>query len=281
MKHPDSKELPLTKLWGSFNRRQEEFETLRDYNNYLEEVEILTFNLINKTDIEETEQKIAAYAADHRSLISRNKALAHEESVNFNAEAEAQREQARLRRAEALQEEEDERREREEGKRTLVERLANSKGNADAIVQEIERAQVKRSSAKGEKANIERRKENAMATQDPFGVSNGSAGAGFKIAGLKKVIEPETEKEYDPYGGTVLEYEYYVLQDQYEHSWLDKARTNPEITTGGYDVGEYCARAMFEAFAGLGCFIEDELGARDVAVDSGTATAAAAMAGGT
>ena len=242
----------------------------------------MTFNLINKTDVEETEKKIAAYAADHRSTISRNKALAHEESVNINAEAEAQREQARIRRAEALQEEEDERREREEGKRTLVERLANSKGNADAIVQEIERAQIKRSSAKGEKANLERRKENATtANQDPFGVTNGSAGAGFKIAGLKKIVEPETEKKYDPYGGVVLEHEYYVLQDQYEHSWLDQARTDPEITAGGYDVGEYRARAMFEAFAGLGCFIEDELGAREVAVDSsGTATAAAAMAAG-
>ena len=207
--------------------------------------------------------------------------MAHEESININAEAEAQREQARIRRAEALQEEEDERREREVEKRTLVERLANSKGNADAIVQEIERAQVKRSSAKGEKANLERRKENAMGTQDPFGVTNGSAGAGFKIAGLKKVIEPETEKNYDPYGGMVLEHEYYVLQDQYEHSWLDKARTNPEITTGGYDVGEYCARAMFEAFAGLGCFIDDEHGGRDVTMDSATATSAAAMAAGT
>lgn len=184
--------------------------------------------------------------------------------MNINAEAEAQREQARLRRAEALQEEEDERREREEGKRALVERLANSNGNADAIVQEAERAQVKRSSAKGERANIERMQEQAKASRDPFGVDNGSAGAGFKIAGLKKVIETEPNKPYDPYGGMVLERQYYVLHDQYEHPWLEKAKTDPQITTGGYNVGEYCARAMFEAFAGLGCFIEDEIAARDV-----------------
>ena len=250
-------------MYNRFNRRQEEFESLRDYNNYLEEVEILTFNLINKTDVEETEKKLAAYAADHHSSISHNIALAHEESISINAEEAAQREQARLRRAEALREEEEERRAREEGKRTLVERLAKSRGNADAIVQEAERVQVKRSSARGEKAKMERMKEQAKTTTNPFRADNGSAGGGFKIAGLKTVTKAEPEKSYDPYGGMVLQHDYYVLQEQYEHPWLDGAKTNPQITAGGYDVGEYCARIMFEAFAGLGCFIADEIAERD------------------
>lgn len=162
-----------------------------------------------------------------------------------------------------MREEEDEKREREEGKRTLVERLAKSKGNADAIVQEAESLQVKRSSARGEKAKIERMKEQAKTTKDPFGADNGSAGAGFKIAGLKSAVKAGPEKEYEPYGGMVLQHEYYVLQEQYEHPWLEGAKTNLQITAGGYDVGEYCARAMFEAFAGLGCFIEDEIAKRD------------------
>ena len=246
-----------------FNRREEEFESLRKYNDYLEKVENLTFNLINRIDVEETEKTLAEYAANHQSSITHNKVLAQEESMTINAEEAAQREQARLRRAQALREEEEERREREEGKRTLVERLARSKGNADAIVQEVERVQVKRSSARGEKAKIERMKEQAKAAKDPFGADNGSAGAGFKIAGLKTVARAEPEKAYDPYGGMVLQHKYYVLQDQYEHPWLDGVKTNTQITAGGYDVGEYCARAMFEAFAGLGCFINDEIAERD------------------
>ncbi len=31
------------------------------------------------------------------------------------------------------------------------------------------------------------------------------------------------------------------------------------VTTGGYDVGEYCARAKMEAFAGLGVFVGEEV----------------------
>ena len=92
------------------------------------------------------------------------------------------------------------------------------------------------------------------------------------------MAEPEVDEPYDPYGGVVFQRGYYVLQDVYEHPWLDKARTDPQITAGGYDVNEYCARAMFEAFAGLGCFIEDEIAARDVAMDSKAATTAAAVA---
>lgn len=35
------------------------------------------------------------------------------------------------------------------------------------------------------------------------------------------------------------------------------------ITAGGFDLREYYARTLLEAFAGLGCFIAEEMGARD------------------
>ena len=72
---------------------------------------------------------------------------------------------------------------------------------------------------------------------------------------VQKMAEPKLDEPYDPYGGVVLQRGYYVLQDSYAKPWLDKARTDPQITTGGYDVNEYCARAIFDSTAGLGCFI--------------------------
>ena len=71
-----------------------------------------------------------------------------------------------------------------------------------------------------------------------------------------------------------------MLQDYYEHPWLDNARTDPQITAGGYDVHEYYARTMLEAFAGLGCFVEAEMAGRDVPADMAVATTAAAATGG-
>ncbi|KAL8806161.1 MAG: hypothetical protein Q9223_004921, partial [Gallowayella weberi] len=46
------------------------------------------------------------------------------------------------------------------------------------------------------------------------------------------------------------------------HPWLDHARTDPSILAGGYDLREYYQRTMLEAFAGLGCFIEEEMGGK-------------------
>lgn len=65
-----------------------------------------------------------------------------------------------------------------------------------------------------------------------------------------------------------------MLQEYYEHPWLDSARTDPQITAGGYDVREYYARTMLEAFAGLGCFVDAEVAAREVPADKAVATAA-------
>ena len=57
--------------------------------------------------------------------------------------------------------------------------------------------------------------------------------------------------------------DYYILQEYYEHPWLEKARSDPQITAGGYDVKEYYTRTMTEAFAGLGCFIAEEVAERE------------------
>ena len=264
-----------------FNRRQEEFTTLLAYNNYLEEIETLTFNLLYNIDVKATEQKLASYAQQNARSISRNQELQTQESANAEAQLAAQKEQAKLRRAEALREEEDERREREEGKRELVQRLAAGRGDADEIVRDTQRVQLKKSSARGEKARLAQLKQQSQARSDGFKADNGAAAAAaFTIEGLKPVEEAEPEKPYDPFGGMRFERDYCVLQDDYEHPWLERLKTDPQITAGGYDVREYYARTMLEAFSGLGVFVEEEMAQREVSAGKETATAAAAIAGG-
>ncbi|EGF99918.1 uncharacterized protein MELLADRAFT_28617, partial [Melampsora larici-populina 98AG31] len=55
-----------------FNKRREDFESLDHYNNYLEEVEDITFNLINGVDVAETEAKIKKYQIENEDLIAQN-----------------------------------------------------------------------------------------------------------------------------------------------------------------------------------------------------------------
>ncbi|KAL6716486.1 TFIIH/NER complex subunit [Lecanora helva] len=260
-----------------FNRRESEFNTLRDYNNYLEEVEAMTFNLISNIDVAETEVKIAAYSKENAQIIAQNKAVSAQESASAEALFAAQKEDVRLRREAARKEEEDERREKEESRREIISKIAHSSEDPEKIARESQKVVLKKSTARRTAA------ERARQQQDAMKVDNGNAPT-YTVAGLKPVVAPTAEKErvYDPFMGFVLKREYHMPQKKYENPLFEKRlKAEPRFIAGGYDVGEYCARATLEAFAGLGVFVEEEISARDRPADAavGTASAAAAVDG--
>ncbi|GJN00800.1 hypothetical protein PR202_ga18013 [Eleusine coracana subsp. coracana] len=57
-----------------FNKTQEHFPSLRDYNDYLEEVEDMTFNLIEGIDVEAIEAKVARYEKENQEQITLSRA---------------------------------------------------------------------------------------------------------------------------------------------------------------------------------------------------------------
>ncbi|KZF26152.1 CDK-activating kinase assembly factor [Xylona heveae TC161] len=279
---------------ATFNRREEEFETLLDYNNYLEEVETITFNLLNGIDLSATEKKLANYAAQNAQAISANASRASREAASLSAQQAAEREAARLRREAARREEEEEREEREELRREALTRLAaGNQGEADRIAHEMQKIVLKKSTARKQRQQMESLLKpragmagagGAAASGLAAGADNGSAALAdndtFVIKGLKPTLPVEPEKPYDPFGGYTEHREYYVLKDTYEHPWLDDVRSKPQFLAGGYDVHEYYARTMFEAFSGLCCFVGDEVAAREKASSGEVATTAAAEAAG-
>ena len=46
------------RILKDFNKLQEDFDSLREYNDYLEMVEDIIFNLCNNIDVTETEKKV-------------------------------------------------------------------------------------------------------------------------------------------------------------------------------------------------------------------------------
>jgi CDK-activating kinase assembly factor MAT1 len=88
-----------------------------------------------------------------------------------------------------------------------------------------------------------------------------TGGAGkLSIRGLKekRKAAPVSDGPYDPFGGTDFVPDRYKLHDTFTNTWLDGARLNTAHAVGGYDVREYYARSMFDAFAGFAVFIDDE-----------------------
>ena len=60
------------KILRDFSKQEEDFETLREFNDYLEMVEDIIFNLTNNIDILETNKKIASYKEQNKELIKKS-----------------------------------------------------------------------------------------------------------------------------------------------------------------------------------------------------------------
>ena len=78
------------------------------------------------------------------------------------------------------------------------------------------------------------------------------------------------EEPVDPFGGLGFKTQFYSLQDDYIWEGVRETKKDILVGAGGYDVSDFTARALSEAFAGLGVFLAD-----DYAISSGEAASAA------
>lgn len=248
-----------------FNRRQDEFETLLDWNNYLEEVEGLVFDIVEGSPKTRAaaEEKLRRYREGNEAEIEENRRAALNEADLQRRREKLEKDAVRQRRLAELREEEEAKMDVQQSRREVLDRLANEDVDAETITKQAQKVILKKTSARRNLAEKE-----ASVREE-----------GLTIRGLKKKEAPVKEEPYDPFGGLRLEPTSYVLQDHYEHEWLDKTTSTPLHTVGGWDVHDYYARTMFEAFSGLGVFIEDEVADREsVSAAVGTAAAAEAVA---
>lgn len=247
---------------GSFNREEEDFDTLKAYNDYLNNVEDITFNLIQNIDVEASEKKLRDYEAANKQAILNNVVRAREGAESIQARQAAELESAQFRRLAAVREEEEARREQEEERKNLLQKLASGVGNAEELARESQEIM---------RLKAEHRKQALNLNLSALESANGS---GFTIKGLKKKIKQGPEKPYDPFGGMSDQREYFTSQDDYGWGYFDKLKTDASFYAGGYDVREYYNRALCEAFSGLGVFINEST----VSAAPAIATAGAALA---
>lgn len=260
------------KVQSVFNRKEDDFVSLRDWNEYLQMVEDLTFDLTDGSDKEKAaaEEKLRQYSQGHKGEIEENR---RENERMRDVEKERERKELadlRERRLKAVRMEEEEKQDLEKSKRDVLEKLANTDGDANAITKEAQRVILKKSSARrsamtssaAESRNGD--KPNARGGVAARSITD-DMGGGFAIRGLKAKAAPVVHSPYDPFGGIELKPTMFVLQDDYDYEWLNEARRNESHAAGGYSLQEYYSRTMFEAFSGLGVFVEDEVKQREEA----------------
>jgi CDK-activating kinase assembly factor MAT1 len=229
-----------------FNKVEDDFETLQDYNGYLEMVEDLAFALINgpEPDRKKAERDLMEWEQAHKAEIERNKRMGREADENARRRLEAEEEAARQRKLRAMEEDQEEKRKEQLWREEMLDGLTNSEtGHATQAVNRI------------------LLKKRGQARQQNGSVGTSAGAPSLSIRGLKEKKRPVVDdKPYDPFGGLDLQPSRYnpATVPELGNEWLNKARLREDMRTGGYNVDDYLSRAMFEAFSGLAVFISDE-----------------------
>lgn len=122
------------RILRDFNKKEEDFDSLRKYNDYLEMVEDIIFNLCNNIDILETNKQIAAYKEANKEFIHKNKHKRSKEELQLEEIIFEENRLSEIRRKEMEDEARHERLLKAAHKEQLIDDLMFSDSSAAAIV---------------------------------------------------------------------------------------------------------------------------------------------------
>ncbi|KAG1774296.1 CDK-activating kinase assembly factor MAT1-domain-containing protein [Suillus placidus] len=218
-----------------FNKRREDFFDLHSYNDYLEEVEDITFNLINDVDIPQTEARILAHRKENSALIELNLQREEQYAQALKEQEELERQEKEQRALELRREQEIEREERETAQREIIDRLETSTKSAAKVIAKSRAEAMKRSSARSTTTTVLRSNAQLLRAR----------------AAQSTVVPdpPHVPLQDDWYAYEDL----YTIRDQYDDMYSDAVRKDREgiMRAGGYQVEEAWDRALRCAVAGL------------------------------
>lgn len=178
-----------------FNRREDDFVDLKAYNDYLEEVEEITFNLIHEIDLPRTNAKLEQYQAAHRSAIASSANISQQES-DRQARVDEEEKLAKKARAERLRKEEEQ--EREEREKERLEMMRELEKGADP--EEVLEKQRNRRQERQERQRIQeleaRRREKEAAQASAIGGSGGADALDRRPWSLDMILDFEGPLAY-------------------------------------------------------------------------------------
>ncbi|XP_028177078.1 CDK-activating kinase assembly factor MAT1 [Ostrinia nubilalis] len=129
------KEIDIRKrVLKDYNKKEEDFATLREYNDYLEEIETIVYNLTNNIDIVGTNKRIEQYKKDNKELIMKNKAKIGREEIELEEILEIEKQMEELRRAELVRMEQEAKKQKIREKEALIDELMFAEGDAKDIL---------------------------------------------------------------------------------------------------------------------------------------------------
>nr|CAB3263884.1 CDK-activating kinase assembly factor MAT1 [Phallusia mammillata] len=226
-----------------YNKLESDFPTLRDYNDYLEEVEAIIWNLESGVNERETREKMAEYKMENEALIRRNQIRFNQERAYFKdtQAREAKEREARAQMRSKLDKEEDEARRKLE-EEFLQELKSNSHLTAEELLERRRKFEAENAAKKssGDRMSI----DVYVNTNTNDDVSATDADSGDQIPATDYVYHEEV---MDIAGPDMPE-----SRDLWDGGYMNHVRQATQRDMGGgYSSLISCQRALCDAFGGL------------------------------
>ncbi|ROL49639.1 CDK-activating kinase assembly factor MAT1 [Anabarilius grahami] len=199
------------KVLKIYNKREFDFSTLKEYNDYLEQVEDIVFNLTNNVDVERTKQIMEQYQRDNRDVIQKNKAKLTREQEELEELLLQEQQDSEQRRLETLQEEQRQLQAKRKNKQALLDKLESSKLPAAVLL-----AQHKDRAAQLE-TQIEKQKQNVKPTNIfSTGIMMGQTVSLASVSRVEEALYVYQPLYIDTYGPSVPELDQLGRQGSFE-----------------------------------------------------------------
>jgi len=122
------------RILKDYNKKEDDFQSLRDYNDYLEEIEDIVFNFANNMEVEETKTRVELYKKENFKIIQKNRVAQSRQEAYLKEKMLSEEKEVEERRNHEKNCEIQEEMEKVERKKKLLDQIANSERPADEII---------------------------------------------------------------------------------------------------------------------------------------------------
>lgn len=233
-----------------YNKKEGDFQTPEMYDKYLEEIEDIVYKLLNRLDIEETEERLRQYSIENKQSIELNNARREQEYEKFIKLQKLERQYKSERNRLNNEVIEEEKKLKSLSKVEVIDQLQNaaSDKNPEIILENIKNSMIEKTKkCRDQLQKLEekylRQKEAINKNLNPNDLKN----------------KNKSKIPFTPFNGDrLVELPFNFDPTNYKDPFFSKIVDDIQYKASGYKLDEYYTRSLNDAFYGFECFISDE-----------------------
>ncbi|XP_066954937.1 CDK-activating kinase assembly factor MAT1 isoform X2 [Macrobrachium rosenbergii] len=231
------------KVMKIYNKFEEDFETTAEYDDYLEEIEQIVYNLTNDVNRLETEKKMESYERINKDQIRRNYGKKSKGEEEILRQLDLENVIIEERKKSLAEEENREKNLRQRNKTSLIQELMASEGDAKAILEDHN----KRLEEEKQQEDKDREREQLAKAQRALKAKEFTSGVKIGFAQMMNAPVNTRKEERYVYEPPTLPFSLSTPSwDELETGgYLNHVRrASPQANAGGYTEHYACLRAL-------------------------------------